>query len=247
MSDEPASPPPPPPPPPPYLPPGYESYPPLPPPQPGPPMSGMPGRSPVPVLLSAVVALALVGAGVALAFQGSGDDVATGQGAAGGRRESSVDLSDVVTFTTLRRDHVTESVDYDSLPPAGGKHFAVWLDCGVYDQPVRDEYVVHDLEHGAFWFAYDAAAVDDDEVAALAARLPENGVMTPYEGLDAPVVVTVWENQLALDGVDDPRLPLFLEAFAGGVTAPEPFASCAGGATPADIAELALPTDVRTG
>jgi hypothetical protein len=159
-----------------------------------------------------------------------------------------VDLSEVVTFTALRTDHVTEAVDdYESRPPAGGRHFPVWLECGVYDEPVRDEYVVHDLEHGAFWFAYDAEALDDDDVASLAERLPANGVMTPYAGLDAPVVVTVWEARLALDGADDPRLDLFLEEYAGSPAAPEPMASCAGGATPEQIDQLALPTDVTTG
>ena len=103
---------------------------------------------------------------------------------------------------------------------------------------------VHERERGSFWFAFGAGALDPDEVATLAAQLPQNGVMTPYPGLDAPVVVTVWEAQLALTGPDDPRLPLFLEEYAGGVTAPEPFASCAGGATPDEIADLALPTDV---
>jgi hypothetical protein len=43
------------------------------------------------------------------------------------------------------------------------------------------------------------------------------------------VVVTVWGRQLALVGADDPRLPLFLHRYGGGETAPEPFASCAGG------------------
>ena len=33
-------------------------------------------------------------------------------------------------------------------PPAGGPHDPAWLDCGVYDEPVRDENAVHDLEHG---------------------------------------------------------------------------------------------------
>ena len=39
----------------------------------------------------------------------------------------------------------------------------------------------------------------------------------------------MWDRQLRLTGADDPRLPLFLERFGDGHTAPEPFASCAGG------------------
>ncbi|CAN5395152.1 hypothetical protein BH09ACT12_BH09ACT12_30880 [soil metagenome] len=196
------------------------------------------------LVLAVVVALALIGAGGALPLLLGDDDDAV---AVADSDSGVVDLRDVVTFTELGRDHVTASVTYDSLPPAGGEHFPIWLDGGVYDEPVRDEFAVHDLEHGAFWFAYDADALEDDEVAALADQLPENGIMTPYVGLDAPVVVTVWEAQLALTGVDDPRLALFLDEYAGGPTAPEPFASCAGGATLADIADLGLPTDLMAG
>ena len=47
-------------------------------------------------------------------------------------------------------------------------------------------------------------------------------------------MVTVWGRQLALTGADDPRLPLFIDTFGAGETAPEPFASCAGGVPDAD-------------
>ena len=53
--------------------------------------------------------------------------------------------------------------------------------------------------------------------------------MSPYDDQDAPVVVTVWERQLALDGPDDPRLALFVEEFGDGHTSPEPLVTCAGG------------------
>lgn len=218
--------------------------PPPPPPIPPPPTQVAPParRSRLPLLLAAVVGMLLIATAATESLLS--DDEAVAEIVAK-KSQSGVNLDDVVTFATLRSDHVTETVDYETLPPAGGKHFAVWLDCGVYDEPVRDEFVVHDLEHGTFWFAYDADAVDADEIETLAATLPDNGVMTPYVGLESPVVVTVWGAQLALEGVDDPRLALFLAEYAGGVTAPEPLASCAGGASPAELAELALPTDVE--
>ncbi len=126
---------------------------------------------------------------------------------------------------------MNEPYAYQQSPPPGGPHFPAWLECGVYADPVPDEMAVHDLEHGAFWFAYDPEALSDDEIQQLASALPDNGIMAPYADLSAPVVVTVWERQLALTGVDDPRLPLFLTEYAGGTTAPEPMASCAGGIT----------------
>ena len=67
------------------------------------------------------------------------------------------------------------------------------------------------------------------DVAALAAELPPNGIMSPREDLPSPVVVTVWGAQLGLDGADDERLALFLEEYGDGHTAPEFGVSCRGG------------------
>ena len=138
------------------------------------------------------------------------------------------DLTAVRVYADLSRAHTPDDVDYPQQPPVGGPHDPAWLDCGAYDAPVRDENAVHDLEHGSVWITYDPDLGPDD-VASLKEALPQNGIMSPYDGLRSPVVVTVWGRQLALTGADDPRLGLFLQRYAGGSTAPEPFASCAGG------------------
>jgi len=137
-------------------------------------------------------------------------------------------LAEVEVYEDLPTTHVPGEVTYDQSPPVGGTHSDVWLDCGAYDEPVRNENVVHDLEHGTVWITY-SPGLDQASVDALLAALPQNGILSPYDGLDAPVVVTVWERQLRLSGADDPRLELFIDEFGAGESAPEPFASCAGG------------------
>lgn len=143
----------------------------------------------------------------------------------------STDLSEVQVYEDLDNAHTQGDIDYPQTPPVGGPHAGAWLDCGVYSEPVPDENVVHDLEHGTVWITYQPELGQDD-VDELADLLPQNGILSPYAGQSAPVVVTVWGRQLELTGSDDPRLPLFIEEFDGGVTAPEPFASCAGGVRP---------------
>ena len=138
-------------------------------------------------------------------------------------------LDDVRTWKITERHHTEDDVDYDQTPPAGGPHRRIWLDCGVYDDPVEDEYAVHDLEHGTVWITYDPEDVDADGVRALEERLPDNGILSPYPGLPAPVVVTVWGNQLRLTGPDDGGLVAFIRKFSDGSTAPEPMSSCHGG------------------
>lgn len=147
---------------------------------------------------------------------------------AAGYERSPADLSEVQTYDITDRRHSEADLDYPQTPPAGGAHAPVWLACGVYDVPVRDENAVHDLEHGTVWITHDPALSDGD-VERLAAQLPENGILSPHEALPAPVVVTVWGAQLALDGADDERLELFLDKFGDGHTAPEFGVSCQGG------------------
>lgn len=142
-------------------------------------------------------------------------------------------LGAVLTYEGLSVAHTGGDVDYPTTPPVGGAHDPVWLECGAYDVPVRDENAVHDLEHGAIWIAYDPDLSAAD-VRRLADRLPQNGIMAPYPGLPAPVVVSAWGRQLRLAGADDERLGLFVATFGHGETAPEPDASCAGGSKDPD-------------
>jgi hypothetical protein len=139
-------------------------------------------------------------------------------------------LGTVRAYADLSIEHTDGDVDYPMTPPAGGPHDPVWLECGAYDVPVRDENAVHDLEHGAVWISYDPDLPTAD-VRRLEGLLPQNGIMAPYPGLPAAVVVTVWGRQLRLDAVDDDRLERFVADFGHGETAPEPGASCAGGTT----------------
>lgn len=142
--------------------------------------------------------------------------------------QRALDLSLVETWDITDRSHTTDEVTYAQEPPAGGAHAPIWLACGVYDEPVRDENAVHDLEHGTVWITHDPGLSADD-VEELAAQLPDNGIMSPREDLPAPVVVTVWGAQLQLDGADDARLGLFLEEYGDGHTAPELGVTCQGG------------------
>ncbi len=180
------------------------------------PTPAAPGRAPR-VVLAVLAAAIVVGTAVAVSLLAGEEPVLK-------------DLSAVRSYDGLVVSHTRADVEYPQSPAVGGEHDPEWLDCGAYDEPVREENAVHDLEHGAVWISYDPDLGRRD-VKRLEAALPQNGIMAPYPGLDAPVVVTVWGRQLALRGADDPRLPLFVRRYGGGETAPEPFASCAGGTT----------------
>lgn len=105
----------------------------------------------------------------------------------------------------------------------------MWLNCGIYDQPVPNENAVHSLEHGAVWVTYDADALSSDDLAKLEAELPSSYViLSPYDGIDSPIVLSNWNNQLKLDSVDDERIGQFFEEYWRSQNVPEPGASCSG-------------------
>jgi hypothetical protein len=89
--------------------------------------------------------------------------------------------------------------------------------------------VVHTLEHGVVWIAYDPA-LDEDSIDELRGYAGEPQVIvSPYPGLDAPVSLQTWGNQLKLDDINDERLDQFVRALKDGPDTPEPGAGCAGG------------------
>jgi hypothetical protein len=127
--------------------------------------------------------------------------------------------------------HTESIVDYDLRPPAGGIHNPVWYTCGFYDEVVPDEHVVHDLEHGAVWLAYDPDLPDADRNAIQdLARTNDKVLAAPYPDLadGEAVVATAWARQLRLDAVDDPRLAEFVAQYQDASQAPESGASCVG-------------------
>jgi hypothetical protein len=138
-------------------------------------------------------------------------------------------IDGVETFDNVTT-HVQGTVDYAQTPPAGGPHNPLWLNCGVYDQPVPNENAVHSMEHGAVWITYDASRVNADELSALRAQMPSSyALLTPYDGLDSPIVLSAWNAQLKVDSAEDSRIPQFFEEYWRSQNAPEPNAVCSGG------------------
>ncbi|MCT9934495.1 DUF3105 domain-containing protein [Planotetraspora sp. A-T 1434] len=144
------------------------------------------------------------------------------------RNKTSLDA--VRTYAIKDRDHTTEAVTYPQSPPVGGDHDPTWINCGIYDQPVRAENVVHAQEHGAVWITHspDLAKGDLQKLRNLVAG-QEYVVLSPFAGQRSAVVASAWGKQLTLDGTDDPRLARFIRAHVKSPQAPEPGAPCDGG------------------
>lgn len=147
--------------------------------------------------------------------------------------DPSVKLPGIVIKQYTGSVHVlaTERVAYDQSPPFGGPHDGYWAACTgiVYPNAVRTENMVHSLEHGAVWIAYNPDKVTGDALKTLEAKV--NGkpytMMSPYPGLDRPISLQSWGHQLKVDSADDVKIDEFITALRQNPnTYPEVGASC---------------------
>jgi hypothetical protein len=200
------------------------------------------------VIRRLVPAFLLVSLVAVTAACGSDDDEAAGsspQGDGGRARSTSggeligpadEGVEGVQAYRVDSNDHTEDPLDYELSPPVGGDHFPVPATCGFYDADTAppDELVVHDLEHGAIWVAYDPG-LDAAQLATLRDLVAQQAKVTatPVDDLGSPVVLSAWARQLPLDTVDDPRVAQFIETYRNSANAPEPDAACQGVGEPA--------------
>ena len=140
-------------------------------------------------------------------------------------------IDGVVQFPRPARGHDDSIVFDDSAaPPAGGEHYNVWQNCGIYTDPVQTGNAIHSMEHGAVWISYrpDLAA---DEVAELQQLVRGETflLLSPYEGQESPIVVTAWGLQLKVDSASDGRIQDFIDRYRLGPTTPELGGACTQG------------------
>ena len=80
---------------------------------------------------------------------------------------------------------------------------------------MRDENMVHTLEHGAVWITYNptkVAAGDLDILKGLVQGV-DYMVMSPYPTLDQPISLQAWGHQLKVTSASDPRVKQFITAL----------------------------------
>ncbi|SOC52550.1 DUF3105 domain-containing protein [Ornithinimicrobium cerasi] len=149
---------------------------------------------------------------------------------------ATADLSGVQSYTYEAAVHEPTPIEYTENPPVGGPHNAAWWNCGVYDQELPREHVVHSLEHGAVWLTYQPSLPADQVELLTELGDDDYMIVSPMADQDSPVVATSWGNQLALDTADEKSLRAFIREYKQGPDTPELGAACTGG-TASDLVQ----------
>jgi hypothetical protein len=192
-------------------------------------------RNRVLVIGASVVVVAALAVGGTLLVR-SQSDSGSSDGASGDSKGTGTFVTGADGVRTwkgkLSRNHVTKSVEYPTVPPVGGDHDQVWMNCNgdVYTKELDDVNAVHSLEHGAVWVTYNDRA-DRADVDALAAKVRKTpySLMSPLADQRDPIMLSAWGHQRTVSGAEDPDVDTFFEKFVQGAQTPEPGAACSGG------------------
>ena len=179
-----------------------------------------------------------VGAAVLVAAAVVGITMVAAGGGGGGVEASEV--CDVETFEEQGRDHVEEleeGFEYNSVPATSGPHYgqprgpAIW---NVYTDPVRQERLVHNLEHGGVAVQYGSEVpeatvsqivdwYEDDARGLVVAPLPP-ALEEEEPGLAGQIALTAWTHLMTCDTFDEDAFDSFVDEYRGPQgDAPEKF------------------------
>jgi len=125
----------------------------------------------------------------------------------------------------LGRDHIDEGItaDYGGIIlPTSGDHWPIPAQCGFYEEPLSDERVVHNMEHGHIVVSYNLSLESD--VSALRSALNNIGLNDVWglaraypEIPTGQVALSTWGVSDTFLGVDEDGMRRFFDAYAGNL------------------------------
>jgi uncharacterized protein DUF3105 len=85
------------------------------------------------------------------------------------------------------------NVTYNSFPPSSGPHFQQFAPWGIYEEPIKQTILVHNLEHGGVVIQYgDVGEETVREIQAFFQDDPKALVVAPYPKLGKKIALTAW-------------------------------------------------------
>jgi Protein of unknown function (DUF3105) len=172
--------------------------------------------------LIAAVVIAAGAVGIAMAFRGGSGAEANGVDGPCVRQ----------TFPPQGRQHVQElgkNFTYNSFTPTSGPHYPVPAVYNIYDQPVPEIRLVHNLEHGAIVVQYGSKVPRSviQQIADWYAKSPLGMIVaplptaqsdlhsTPTPGADKKIFVTAWTHLASCSTFDEDAFSRFRDDYRG--------------------------------
>jgi Protein of unknown function (DUF3105) len=100
------------------------------------------------------------------------------------------------SFPGLAPKHLSnpdDNVKYNSFPPSSGPHYQQSAPWGIYEDPIKQTILVHNLEHGGIIVQYGDVGEDTvKDIQAFYQDDPYGLVVSPYKKLGKKIALTAW-------------------------------------------------------
>ena len=133
-------------------------------------------------------------------------------------------------------DHIetnTPGSGYSTRPATSGPHWfdsqtsagtSAPADWGIYENPLPDEVLIHNLEHGGVGLHYNCPDGCDDVVAALKSVAPRTQfILSPYPDMESKIAITGWRHHLFMETFDRAAIVEFIDAYLDRAPESVPF------------------------
>ena len=154
------------------------------------------------VILAAVVAVAIVLAGVGyLALHAGASPPGTVLPDLGNRHVETVSIP---------------HEPYNSDPPTSGPHLPYIAPWGVHPRPIPPELQVHNLEDAGVLVQYSCDCPDVvAKLRAIVEKYPDHVILAPYPTMKSTIALTAWTRIQTLNDVDQKAIVAFIDAYRG--------------------------------
>lgn len=92
------------------------------------------------------------------------------------------------------REHIEVGVPhgpYNSNPPTSGPHYEQTADTGFREEPIPDEHIVHNLEHGDIWVSYHPR-ISGEVKDVLKTFAGSKVIITPRDANEIDIALAAW-------------------------------------------------------
>lgn len=143
------------------------------------------------------------------------------------------------SLPTLGNAHIpqgsTSPIEYNSTPPTSGPHYPGLAPWAVYEEPIRYEQLIHNMEDGGVVIYYQCEDGCPELVEELRAVVtpfidagehvvlvrndptwgPEGGGTSYHRDMGARIALTAWQRLDKFDEVDAERIRAFIQRYEG--------------------------------